>query len=98
VPFSSSGGRDKRSPDFKDGGGLSAQTDISFEHLEQAADQARPQRNMVFAQRIAQLDRVLAKSGGASRNQFGCARFEKSVRNQPLAECRFQIVRTICSA
>src|SRR5712664_2590261 len=67
MPFFLSGRRDKRAPDFKDRDGLGSGANISFEHFEQAADQARPQRDMIFAQRIAQLDRAFTEGGGTSR-------------------------------
>src|SRR5437667_12778547 len=75
MPFFLSGRRAKRAPDFKDGDGLGARPNISLEHFEQPADQARPQRDVIFAQRISQRYRLSAECGGASRDQFGCARF-----------------------
>ena len=70
MPFLFSRWREECAADFKNGNTLGAGTNISFEHGEQTADQAWPQRDVIFAQRIAQLDRTFTESACASRNQF----------------------------
>src|SRR5205085_5148020 len=90
MPFFLSGRRDKRAPDFKDGDGLGARPNISLEHFEQPADQARPQRDVIFAQRISQRYRLFAECGGASRDQFGCARFSEKRSEDHTSELQSQ--------
>src|SRR5207249_3445361 len=52
MPFFFSRWRDERAADFKDGDALGPGANISFDHFEQTADQARPQCDVIFAQRI----------------------------------------------
>src|SRR5438094_1767410 len=62
MPFLFSGWRDECASDFKNGNAFCSGANISFEHFEQTADQARPKRDVIFAKRIPQLDRF-AQSG-----------------------------------
>ena len=40
---------DENTADFKNGNTLGAGTNVSFEHVEQTADQVWPQRDVIFA-------------------------------------------------
>src|SRR6516225_9306757 len=55
--------------DFKKRNTVGSGTNVSFQYVEQTADQVWPQRDVIFAQRIAQLDRFVGRHR-ASRNQF----------------------------
>src|SRR5205814_10696364 len=49
VPFFFSRWRSECTTDLEDGNALGSGTNVSFEHVEQTADQVWPQRNVIFA-------------------------------------------------
>src|SRR5262249_13109982 len=55
--------------DFKKEDTFRSGTNVSFEHVDQTADQIWPECDVIFAQRIAQFD-CFVRSHRACRNQF----------------------------
>ena len=70
--------------------------EIARQHFEQPANQTRPQRDMVFAQRIAQFDRVFPESDGRDAESSAEVRASKIRRlTSRCAQLGFEIVRAI---
>ena len=69
MPFLFARWRHEYAANLENGDTLGSSTNISFEHFEQTADQAWPQRDMILGQRVAQLERF-TRGHGVSRNQF----------------------------
>ena len=74
-----------------------ARADVAREDIQQTRNKARPQRDVIFAQRIAQLERAFARSSaGSARDQRRGARF-RQVRERPVvaaAQTRNRSVRS----
>ena len=62
TPNFSSVGRKKNAAEFEEPHAFRARAEIARERAKQTGKQTRPQRDMVFAQRIAQLERFPDKA------------------------------------
>jgi hypothetical protein len=62
TAFLFSGWRNENAAELKDNDVFRAGAHITIEHDEKASEQAGSQRDVIFAERIAQLDRIFAKS------------------------------------
>src|SRR5438094_9945511 len=60
--------RDECASDFKNRNVLGPRANILFQHSKQTRDQARPQSDVIFAQRIAPFDCTFAERRSVSRN------------------------------
>ena len=87
MPFFLSVWRKERAADFKNGDAFCAGANVSFENGKQTGEQARPQSDMIFAQRISQLDCAFAESRRACAESISrCALRKVRARSGALAQ------------
>ncbi len=87
--------RRERAPEFEEAHAWRACANVPRQHVEQSMQKAWPQRDVVFAQRISQLDRTQCELIAAARNQGGGASFGEAPRAQSLPDARFEIESAI---
>src|SRR5262249_31000685 len=68
MPFFLCGWRDECAADLKNGDAFSTAINVVFENTKQTANQARPQCDVIFAQRIPQFECAFAERRSAWRN------------------------------
>src|SRR5438552_6375987 len=88
TAFFFSSRRNENAAELKDRDAFGARAHIAIEHPQKSCEQTGSQCDVIFAERIAQFDRIFARSDQVARNQFGGTHLGQAARRQPVAQSR----------
>jgi hypothetical protein len=95
APLFHSIGRRKDAAELEEANARRAIAHIPREDFDQIREQTRPERHVIFTQRITKGDRAFREQSRLARNQSGRAHFGESARDQALPQGGFKIVSAI---